>query len=130
MKAISIRQPFAWLVVNGIKDVENRTWETSHRGLILIHASMRKMNKAQWDALSEVCALAGVPVPQPSAIAYGAVIGAAHLEDIARSSRSEWWDRKSFAWVLSHAGGLTTPIPLLGKLGVFNADLDIEIEYP
>ena len=31
MKAISIRQPWAWLVVNGHKDVENRTWRTKHR---------------------------------------------------------------------------------------------------
>ena len=39
MKAISIRQPWAWLIVNGYKDVENRTWYTSHRGPLLICAS-------------------------------------------------------------------------------------------
>ena len=38
MKAISIRQPWAWLVVHGYKDVDNRTWATKHRGPILIHA--------------------------------------------------------------------------------------------
>ena len=38
MKAISIRQPWAWLIVHGYKDVENRTWATKHRGPILIHA--------------------------------------------------------------------------------------------
>ena len=38
--ALSIRQPWAWLIVNGFKDVENRTWGTQHRGPLLIHASM------------------------------------------------------------------------------------------
>ena len=37
MKAISIRQPWAWLIVHGYQDVENRTWSTKHRGPILIH---------------------------------------------------------------------------------------------
>jgi hypothetical protein len=39
MKAISIKQPFAWLLVNGFKDLENRNWKTNFRGEILIHAS-------------------------------------------------------------------------------------------
>lgn len=37
MIALSIRQPHAWLIVHGIKDVENRTWATTHRGPTLIH---------------------------------------------------------------------------------------------
>lgn len=40
LQAISIRQPWAWLVVNGFKDVENRGWATSHRGPIQIHAGL------------------------------------------------------------------------------------------
>jgi len=32
MKALSILQPWAWLVVNGHKDIENRTWGTGFRG--------------------------------------------------------------------------------------------------
>lgn len=38
-KVISIRQPWAWLIVNGFKDVENRSKRPSHRGHIFIHAS-------------------------------------------------------------------------------------------
>jgi ASCH domain len=41
MKIISIRQPWAGLIVSGLKDVENRTWPTRYRGPILIHASQR-----------------------------------------------------------------------------------------
>lgn len=39
MKAISIRQPWAWLIVHGAKVVENRSWATSYRGPLLIHAA-------------------------------------------------------------------------------------------
>ena len=39
MKAISIKQPWASLIVHGIKDIENRTWATKYRGKVLIHAS-------------------------------------------------------------------------------------------
>jgi hypothetical protein len=37
-KALSIRQPWAHLIVAGIKQIENRTWTTRYRGPLLIHA--------------------------------------------------------------------------------------------
>jgi len=39
MRALSLRQPWAWLVVNGYKEIENRSRRTNHRGALLIHAS-------------------------------------------------------------------------------------------
>jgi hypothetical protein len=36
--ALSIRQPWAWLIVNGFKDLENRSWSTAFRGPVWIHA--------------------------------------------------------------------------------------------
>ena len=39
LRALSLRQPWAWLVVNGYKAIENRSWRTNHRGPLLIHAS-------------------------------------------------------------------------------------------
>lgn len=40
-KAISIKQPWAYLICAGIKDVENRTWATKYRGRVYIHASAK-----------------------------------------------------------------------------------------
>lgn len=37
MKALSIQQPWAWLIVNGYKDVENRDWNTKFRGRFYVH---------------------------------------------------------------------------------------------
>jgi len=42
MKAISLLQPWASLVVLGFKKFETRSWNTSYRGSLLIHASKRK----------------------------------------------------------------------------------------
>jgi hypothetical protein len=41
MKVLSVKQPWASLIVSGIKDIENRTWKTSYRGELLIHASAK-----------------------------------------------------------------------------------------
>ena len=41
MKAITIRQPWASLIVHGIKDIENRSWQTNFRGRVLIHSSVK-----------------------------------------------------------------------------------------
>jgi hypothetical protein len=41
MKVISIRQPWAELIVRGKKDIENRTWNTCYRGPLAIHPPRR-----------------------------------------------------------------------------------------
>lgn len=48
MYALSIRQPWAWLILFGGKDVENRTWRTNIRGEILIHAASG-MTRREYD---------------------------------------------------------------------------------
>ena len=52
MKALSIRQPWAWLIIHGSKDIENRGWPTKFRGRVLIHAG-KTMTVADYEA----CAL-------------------------------------------------------------------------
>ena len=39
--ALSIQQPWAWLIVNGFKDVENRDWPTKIRGIVGVHAGKK-----------------------------------------------------------------------------------------
>lgn len=38
MKVITIKQPFATLIIEGLKEYEFRTWKTKYRGELLIHA--------------------------------------------------------------------------------------------
>lgn len=45
MKALSVKQPWAYLICTGIKDIENRTWRTNYRGRVYIHASAKSTNE-------------------------------------------------------------------------------------
>lgn len=49
MKAISLWQPWASLIALGVKRVETRSWATSYRGLVAVHAAKR-WTKAEREA--------------------------------------------------------------------------------
>jgi hypothetical protein len=53
MKAISLWQPWAWLVAIGAKRFETRSWSTNHRGFVAIHAASRWDRRLQHLAHSE-----------------------------------------------------------------------------
>lgn len=38
LKALTIHRPWVWAIFEGLKRVENRSWTTTHRGLLAIHA--------------------------------------------------------------------------------------------
>lgn len=46
MKTLTIKQPFATLILEGLKEYEFRTWKTNYRGEILIHAGKAVDKKA------------------------------------------------------------------------------------
>ena len=45
MKVISIKEPFATLIMNGSKLIETRSWKTNYRGELYIHASGKSLAK-------------------------------------------------------------------------------------
>jgi hypothetical protein len=51
MKALSIKQPYAQLIVEGFKDIENRTFKTHYRGKIYIHASGKWHDRLKTNSL-------------------------------------------------------------------------------
>ncbi len=55
MKALSVRQPWGWLIVNGYKDIENRDWNTKLRGRIWIHTGVHRVTKAEYEQFVEDC---------------------------------------------------------------------------
>ncbi|MDO4739823.1 MAG: ASCH domain-containing protein [Eubacteriales bacterium] len=55
MKALSLKEPWASLVAQGIKKMETRSWRTNYRGELLIHASLSPVGKTERErALSEL----------------------------------------------------------------------------
>jgi len=114
MKALSVKQPFAWLIVAGLKDIENRSWSTNYRGSVLIHATA-KPDREMMEDLEPFCDDAGIPVPE---IVNGAIIGQVDIVDCVNRSDSEWFEGP-FGWVLENPVEFTEPIPAKGALGLW-----------
>lgn len=78
MKALSIKQPWAYLIAAGLKDVENRTWRTKHRGPFLIHAGKSfDMDGYRWVRQN----FPELAMPQPNEFPLGGIVGCATLVD-------------------------------------------------
>jgi hypothetical protein len=116
MKVIVIRQPWAWLIVNGFKDIENRTWATRYRGPLLIQASARTPTQGEMDEFRVFARRRGVQLPE--VFELGGIVGIACLEDCVEKSRSKWFEGP-VGWVLSKPKKLPF-VPLKGQLGLFD----------
>lgn len=119
MKAISVRQPWAWLICNGHKPIENRNWRTHFRGRVLIHASQKLDYQAATDTISKV--YDGLfELPPKEEIQTGGIVGAVDIVDCIENSDSPWFFGK-FGFVLKNAEAVPF-LPLKGKLGFFEVN--------
>jgi hypothetical protein len=94
VKAITVRQPWAWLLIHGTKDIENRDWPTRYRGEIAIHAAKGMTRDEYEDAKDFVWHIdhdLSSCMPEPRELARGAVIGTMHLRDCVTASKSPWF---------------------------------------
>jgi hypothetical protein len=128
MKAISIVQPWAHLILHHGKDIENRTWLTRFRGRIAIHASKyvksQDIDEAQ-DVLDQVDPQWNLTrMVNSGEIVTGAIIGTVEIVDCVQKSESPWFFGP-FGWVLREPRILAKPIPCKGSLGLWNAPQDI-----
>lgn len=125
MKAISIRQPYAWLIVNRIKDVENRTWRTNYRGPILIHAGKTYQKQDFHDDYS-MWAPQGFPPYREEMI--GGIVGIATITGCVTSSTSRWWIGP-VGFTLKDARACPL-VPCVGALGLFDVPRQVLTELP
>lgn len=117
--ALTVCQPWAWAIaIEGAagKDVENRTWSTDYRGVILIHAGLSKKFLGSLDCRE----YPGCPVP-PAAddMVYGAFVAAARVVGCVRNSRSLWAETGCWHWQLADRVALRKPVPAKGKQGLW-----------
>jgi hypothetical protein len=90
MKALSIRQPWAWLIIHGGKDIENRSWHTKFRGRFLVHAS-KTMTSNEFTQALLFCSERGLPMPDRDDMQRGGIIGSVELVDSVEHSTSPWY---------------------------------------
>ncbi|POA45534.1 hypothetical protein C1893_23040 [Pseudomonas sp. MPR-ANC1] len=118
MKTLSIRQPWAWLIIHGGKDIENRTWLTKFRGRLLVHAS-KGMTKQEYAFAAEFAQSIGVTVPPAAELLRGGVIGEVEVVDSVEQHCSPWYMAGCKAIVLRDP----RPLPFFsinGRLGLFD----------
>lgn len=121
--ALSIRQPWAWAIVNAGKDIENRSWATTFRGQVCIHAS-KGMTKEEFDnfvdlarALHRSGQWTGDFIPEREALSRGGIVGVAEIADCVTQSESPWFFG-TYGFVLRNVQPVPF-IPVKGLLGFF-----------
>ena len=130
MKALTLTQPWATLVALGHKKVETRSWSTSYRGPLAIHAAKGFPADARAFA-EEERALGRVPAQLP----LGAVVATARLvavrptfdvapELMGLELRLGNYARGRFAWLLEDVVALPEPIPAKGALQLWTWEPD------
>ena len=117
MKALSVRQPWAWLIVNGYKPIENRSWPTRYRGEVLIHAgkSVDKEGLA-WVRQN----FPHIPLPNGFSFECGGIVGQATITGCINpdSPNPSPWYAGEYGFVMKDAKPLPfRPYP--GQLGFF-----------
>lgn len=111
VRILSIRQPWAGLIVAGIKDVENRSWPTRYRGPLAVHAGLAD-DPAGW----EMTRTLGVQIPD----VRGAIIGVVTVADCVRDADSFWAIPDMWQWVLTDPVSMD-PLPFRGRQGLIRA---------
>ena len=126
MKAITLRQPWAWAIINAGKDIENRNWKTHFRGRVAIHAAIG-MTRGEYDRACEY--IRGVDrrtkIPAYEELERGAIIGTVEIVDCVQDSDSPWFMGK-YGFTLARPRRLREPIPCKGALSFWNIPQDIE----
>ena len=98
MYALSIRQPYAAAILAGLKRNEHRSWPTTHRGPLLIHAALSR------GGLSDLW--------EHPALRRGALLGTVDAVGCERY-------RGEFRWRLRNPRAFAAPVPYKGRLGLW-----------
>ncbi|EPJ7982300.1 ASCH domain-containing protein [Pseudomonas aeruginosa] len=117
MKTLSIRQPWAWLIVYGGKDIENRSRRTNFRGRFLVHAS-QGMTRQEYNMATWIAGPLGVTIPPFEELLRGGIIGSVELVDCLEDSSSPWYMGEK-GYLLRDPRPLPF-VPHKGQLGFFD----------
>lgn len=115
LPALSVRQPWAWLIVSGFKDIENRPRRTHYRGSLLIHAGL-SLDSYTEENIYWLNKKFNVRIPME--LDTGGIVGIVDIVDCVESHKSKWFMSGNYGWVLTNHRRLNFR-PCKGALGLF-----------
>lgn len=125
IKALSFRQPWATLILEGRKTMDLRTWSANYRGALAIYASL--------EVEKDACKLHGVDV---KTLTTGALIGVVDLVDVMPLTKKAYdanqekhlagrhYREGLFGWTLANPRPLDPPQIVKGRLNLFDVNID------
>jgi hypothetical protein len=117
MRALSVLQPWAWLIVNGYKDVENRTWKLDYRGPLVIHAGKKCSNQQDDDYQDVRHLFPHITMPPLREMGFGGIVGKVIVRGCVTESESPWF-RGRYGFVLTDPKRCRF-VSVRGQLGLF-----------
>lgn len=129
MKALTISQPFASLITNGEKWVENRSWETKYRGSLAIHAgkgtqylTAKQLENHVTVAIVATCELvACVNRIAPTTAQRNELERYYRWDDFLLHKHAEG----PWCWVLHEVRPAVQPVGINGKQGLWDVPEDV-----
>jgi len=112
MKALSLTQPYANFIRDGLKTIETRTRPTKHRGPLLICATKKRVMDPKTYKVIE---------PRGVAVCIVTIINCRPMTKEDEKAACFEWNKKLWAWELDFLH-VIEPFPVRGMLGIFNVD--------
>lgn len=124
-KTLSIKNPWAYLIARGWKDVENRTWRTHHRGKVLIHISKKIDPIVKTLFFKDRYRLTDEQFEEIifNVNTVGCIIGEVDIVDVVEDHPSIWSAEGQWQWVLKNPVLYNEPIlNVQGALNIWNCN--------
>lgn len=117
MKALTVKQPWAYAIMHLGKDIENRTRHTKIRGTVAIHAGKSIDMDAYFELKSE-----GYDLPPFDQLPLGQIVGTVNIVDSVADHPSKWKQEYTIGYVLRSPMPINNGIKCRGQLGFWNVD--------
>lgn len=142
MMAISVWQPWAWLVPRGHKTIETRSWPAPQALIgkrIAIHAAQRVSPQPVLRHVAALTARRGICMPEIASLDRGALVGTVELAEVREYPDAESFFKDGlghlctdpdvfvvtrYGWVFRYPELEESPVPLKGQQGFFKVHLE------
>lgn len=126
MRALSVRQPWAWAILHAGKDIENRDWPTKFRGTVALHAAKGLTREEHLWASMDIEERSGLrPPAYPMLAERGFIVGLVDIVGCVTEFHSPWFQGE-YGFVLENPRPLASPIYYKGALGFWPVPAELE----